>query len=171
MAPKTLFAAAALAALIASNLALAQEGGPLSVNDLSWIAGTWEGLGPDDYSGEEQALAIWTAPVEGVMSWTFRWHTPGNGHVHFAFTVLEDTDNGVLSRGIHHGRDFRPFEDARWMFRMTAASDTEVSFECIENCRVKSLAFELTEEGLLLEKYRPLDETQPLSVFRYRRLP
>ncbi len=142
----------------------------LSINDLAWIAGTWEGMGPDDYTGKEQTLAIWTPPKEGVMSWTFRYHTPKNGHVHFAFTVIEETDDGVFCRGIHHAPDFGNYEDTHWTYRMVSASNTEVRFECVENCRgAKALSFERTEDGRMLEKYELEDETRSPSVFRYRR--
>ncbi len=170
MFQRTTWVVMALVLGIASIPAEAQKDATPGLDDLAWIAGTWEGLGPDDYGGTQRALAIWTAPLEGTMSWTFRWHTPENGHVHFAFTVLEETDDGVFSRGIHHGPDFEPYEDAHWVFRMTAAGETRVTFQCVENCRARSLILELDEDGLLFEKYQPLDEAKPLSIFKYERV-
>jgi hypothetical protein len=80
-----------------------------TVSNLSWLAGVWDGIG-DDGTTKGDARTVWTEPVEGVMSWTFRWHQ--DDHVHFAFSVVEDTGDEVLLRGIHHGRDFDTFEDA-----------------------------------------------------------
>ena len=161
----------AAAGIVLHLTAVANEENSFSLDDIAWIAGTWAGLGPNDYSGEELVYSVWTGPVGGTMSWTFRYYTPGNKHVHYAYTMLEETDGGVLSRGIHYGRDFKNFEKAAWVFQMTAATDTEVTFECIENCRVKSVSFELTSEGLLLEKYRTLDDSELLPTFRYERVP
>jgi hypothetical protein len=63
----------------------------LSTSDIAWLSGHWEGVG-DDGKTKGKALSIWTPPVEGSMSWTFRWHQAEQGHVHFAFSLLEETD-------------------------------------------------------------------------------
>jgi hypothetical protein len=66
-----------------------------TVSNLSWLAGVWDGIG-DDGTTKGDARTVWTEPVEGVMSWTFRWHQ--DDHVHFAFSVVEDTGDEVLLR-------------------------------------------------------------------------
>ena len=71
-------------------------------SDMAWMAGDWAGTG-DDGTTTGDAYSVWTEPVEGVMSWTFRWHQPDKDHVHFAFSVIEETAVGVLLRGVHHG--------------------------------------------------------------------
>ena len=162
--------AGAIMVLLASPPALPREDDILSVNDLSWIVGTWEGFGPDDYSGAELTLSILTAPIEGVMSWSFRYHTPKDGHVHFAFTVIEDTEDGVIMRGIHYARDFRHYEDTHWIYRMTTVSATKARFECVESCRgAKSLTFEMIEEEIMIHEYELTDKTKPPSIFKYKR--
>ena len=162
---------AGLIVAIAPTTVSAEEAGDLNINAMAWLAGTWEGAGPNKYDGEEQTIAIWTAPVEGIMSWTFRYTTPENGHVHFAFHVVENTEEGVLSRGIHYGHDFKNYEDIHWTYKMTSASDTEVKFVCVENCRgAKTLSFLRDGNNAFLEKYELEDETKPAAVFRYQRI-
>ena len=172
MTRKLYIALLSLSCLAATTRVVAGDISGFTIDDIAWLAGSWKGVGPDDYSGKEQVIAIWTAPVEGVMSWTFRYHTPEDGHVHFAFTVIEAADGDVFSRGMHHGRDFETYEDRNWVFRLQSVTQSSAVFSCVSDCRgIKSLSFELKPDGTLLETYELNDPNAELSVFRYRRLP
>lgn len=161
---------AATIAAMAPTSATAGDDLALSVDAMAWLAGAWEGVGPNNYDGAEQTIAFWTAPAEGVMSWTFRYRTPENGHVHFAFHVVENTEDGVFSRGIHYGHDFKNYEDIHWTYKMTSASDTEIRFACIANCRgAKTLSFLRDGDNAFLEQYELEDETKPTAIFKYKR--
>lgn len=102
-----------------------------SVSDLSWMEGVWSGSGPTGFDLETRATSILTAPIEGVLSWTFGWHTPENNHVHYAFHVLQDTGGGTILRGIHFAPSFTHYEDVPWQFRLTSARERWARFECI----------------------------------------
>ena len=52
------------------------------IDDLAWLAGTWAGIG-DDGTTTGDAYSVWTNPVEGVMSWTFRWHQTDTAFARF----------------------------------------------------------------------------------------
>ncbi len=148
----------------------AQTSRPFTLDAIAWIAGSWEGVGPNSYDGSEQVLSTWTPPKQGVMSYTFRYNTPADGHVHFAFHVLQETDEGVMWRGIHRAPDFTTYEDTHWTYRMVEADGNTVKFECLSGCRgAVSLTYEMKESGELQEQYKMLDETKPLSIFKYTR--
>jgi hypothetical protein len=137
-----------------------------TVSNLSWLAGVWDGIG-DDGTTKGDARTVWTEPVEGVMSWTFRWHQ--DDHVHFAFSVVEDTGDEVLLRGIHHGRDFDTFEDVNWTMRLAEAGPQLARFECVEHCRAASVEFSMSPDGQLEESWRTTTKADPGFVIRYRR--
>ena len=152
------------------NSATSEEEKKFRLEDIAWISGAWEGVGPNDFESKEPIYSVWSSPIEGTLSWTFRYNTPETGHVHYAFTVVEETEDGVYARGIHFGRNFRNFEENNWVFKMVRATSNEVRFDCIENCRVKSVSFELTAEGQMLEKYLTLTEPEKESIFSYKRI-
>jgi hypothetical protein len=137
-----------------------------STSDIAWLAGHWEGIG-DDGETQGRALSVWTPPAEGTMSWTFRWHQAGQGHVHFAFSVLEETDDGVVYRGIHHGTDFETFEDAPWTFLLVEADEAKATFVCTENCRAPGVEFALLPDGSLRETWQPANDNAPPFVVTY----
>lgn len=138
------------------------------IDDLAWLAGTWAGIG-DDGTTTGDAYSVWTGPVEGVMSWTFRWHQADKGHVHFAFSVIEVTDDDILLRGIHHGRDFEPFEEVNWTMWLAATDTAFARFDCVENCRAASVEFARQDDGGLKESWRSTAGAAPEFVINYRR--
>ncbi|MEM7282034.1 MAG: DUF6265 family protein [Pseudomonadota bacterium] len=140
------------------------------LSDIHWLAGHWMGIG-DDGKTQGQALSVFTPPAQAAMSWTFRWHMPAEQHVHFAFSVFEETDNGVFFRGIHHGKDYQAFEDAPWLFVLTKANETQAHFRCLENCRAPGVNFKQLPDGTLLETWEvSKSNTEPFTV-TYKRAP
>ncbi len=142
---------------------------PARTADVAWLAGHWHGIG-DDGESTGEADSIWTSPVEGVMSLTFRWHQGEKNHVHFAFSVIEETSNEVLLRGIHHGRNFETYEDVNWTMRLAAAGPDSASFVCVENCRAASVEFERSPDGSLTESWRSVEGADPEFVISYQRV-
>ena len=167
---KAIIPIAVILGLLTPSAGQASDNQPLSINQLSWLAGTWEGDGPTHFDGSERSVVFWTEPLEGVMSWTFRYHTPENGHVHFAYHVIEETDEGVFLRGIHYGRNFENFEETHWTYKMTDASATKAHFICLKNCRgAKDMTLALTNENTFVQTYLLEDETKPPAIFKYAR--
>jgi len=102
------------------------------------------------------------------MSWTFRWHQPDKEHVHFAFSVLEETAVGVLLRGVHHGRNFDPFEKVNWTMQLAEANASFAKFVCVMNCRAASVEFALSPDGRLEESWRTTADAEPGFVVTYQ---
>ncbi len=138
------------------------------ISALAWLAGAWAGIG-DDGSTTGDAYSVWTAPVENVMSWTFRWHQADEEHVHFAFSVIEATGDDVFLRGIHHGRNFEPFEDVNWTMRLAELDGARARFDCVKNCRAASVEFALSDDGGLKESWRSTAGAEPGFVISYDR--
>jgi dipeptidyl aminopeptidase/acylaminoacyl peptidase len=138
------------------------------IADIAWLQGHWHGIG-DDGETTGATDSIWTNEVEGVMSLTFRWHQPVKNHVHFAFSVVEQTHDGVFLRGIHHGRDFGTFEDANWTMRLADAGPDTARFDCIENCRAASVEFKRLPDGELVESWRAIADAKPVFVVTYQK--
>jgi hypothetical protein len=157
----------ALASVFLMCAALADDGPEQwKITDIARLAGHWSGTGHD---GETTGAAesIWTDPTEGVMSLTFRWHQDDQNHVHFAFSVIEETPAGVLLRGIHHGRDFGTFEDANWTMRLANAGPDSARFDCVEHCRAASVEFARSPDGELIESWRSVAGEEPVFVITY----
>ena len=141
------------------------------ITSLNWLSGEWVG---QSYASED-------APVQGYASihftpvnlasfaMTFRWTMPDTNHVHYAFTVFQETDAGILGKGIHYGPDFETFEDAPWHFETVDISENRVTFGCVENCRANAVTFKLLADGRLEERWKPLNETAPDFVVIYSR--
>ena len=139
------------------------------ISDIEWLAGQWEGVG-DDGSTKGEAMSVWTGPVEGSMSWTFRWHVNEQNHVHFAFSVFEETERGVVYRGIHYGTDFESFEDAPWRFRLASVDGTKATFACMANCRAPGVEFNLLPDGRLIETWQTARNDEVAFVVTYNRV-
>lgn len=143
---------------------------PLTSSTIEWLAGSWQGTWDDDGTeGDGRVFSHWSAPVEGVFSWTFRYHQPHKGHVHFAFSVFEETQEGVVGRGIHHGRDFRTFEQNPWEFRLARASERMAEFVCTKHCRGAAVLLELDDDGRLRESWTSLGSDTPILRAVYER--
>ena len=138
---------------------------------LDWFQGEWAGVGREGEDGEvagNARLHVFLAP-EGVLATTFEWRNPADNHIHYAFTVFHETDEGVTGRGIHHGRDFETFEDHPWEFRAVSLSSGQAVFECVAHCRAKSVTYKLLENGSLEERWTPLKESDPVFIVHYKR--
>lgn len=140
------------------------------LDDLQWLAGQWNGIGKAG-STKGQALSIFTKPRQGAMSWTFRWVQPEDNHIHFAFSVIEQTQDGVFYRGIHHGRDFETFEDHPWRFVLADLGPNWATFQCLEHCRAPGVRFELTPEDQLIETWGVNKPEEPPFVIKYQKNP
>jgi len=141
----------------------------MRVSDIAWMSGSRAGIG-DDGQTTGNAYSIWTEPVEGVMSWTFRWHQAEEKHVHFTFSVLEETEVGVLLRGIHHGRNFDSFEIVNWTMQLSETSPSFAKFVCVMNCRAASVEIALLPDGKVLESWRSAANAEPGFVITYQSL-
>ena len=156
------------AAVLIPQAAAADEN-RLSV--LDWFQGEWTGAGREGEEGEVEGLAklyVSLAP-EGVLAATFQWRNPADNHIHYAFTVFQETDDGVTGRGIHHGRDFETFEDHPWEFKAVALTPTKAAFDCVVHCRAKGVVYKLLEDGSLEERWTPLKKDDPDFIVVYHR--
>ncbi len=137
--------------------------------EFAWLFGTWKGIGNANTPDQGDVFSVWSHPVEGVFSWTFRWHQPQKQHVHFAFSVFETTNNEILGKGIHHGRDFKTFEEHPWTLKLTDVGPDYIMFTCIAHCRGHAVNLRLLENGQLEESWTSLEGKAGAFVIRYNR--
>jgi len=161
-----------LSFLFCCSLGAAHADSIVEVDRLDWLAGEWIGEGQEGDDGEVEGVArqYWTPPLEGSISLFFAWHAADAEHVHYAVNVFQQTENGVVGKGIHYGRDFENFEDHPWHLKATRIDSNIVVFQCLEYCRSESVSFTLLENGVLEERWRlNPDENKPDWIVRYRR--
>jgi len=107
-------AAAVCGALLTTGPANAEDN---SLSVLDWFQGEWISEGREGDNGEVEGWArLYITPAtEGALAATFQWNALADNHIHYAFTVLQEIENRVTGRGIHHGRDFEIFEEYPWV--------------------------------------------------------
>jgi len=152
-------------------LAAATANTAYDIADLGWLAGEWIGEGQEGDDGEIEGVArgYWTPPLEGSVSFFFTWHAEESDHVHYAVNVFQQTDQGVIGKGIHYGRDFGNFEEHPWLLKATRITSDYVVFQCLEYCRSESVSFTLLENGVLEERWKlNPKENKPDWIVRYR---
>jgi len=161
-----------LGILFSASLGTANAGNATDIDGLDWLAGEWIGEGREGDDGEVEGVArqYWTPPLEGSISFFFTWHAEESEHVHYAVNVFQQTENGVVGKGIHYGRDFENFEEHPWHLRATRIGSDVVEFQCLEYCRSETVSFTMLQNGVLEErwKHNP-DENKPDWIVRYRR--
>ena len=142
------------------------------IKAMNWLAGEWVGTGSNDGSDkiEGYARVYWTPASSGSIASTFTWHAPEQNHIHYAFTVYQQTEGTISGKGIHHGRDFETFEDEAWHFRALELRDGLARFECIQHCRTKTVSYTLLADGRLEGRWDPIDEAAPDWVTTYERV-
>ena len=140
---------------------------------LTWLAGEWIGEGMEGEGGVVAGVArlYWTPPLEGSISYYFTWHAEASAHVHYAVTVFQQTDDGVVGKGIHYGSDFENFEEQPWQLKAVNMTPGNVEFACLQHCRSESVSFSLGADGVLEERWLLDPELQqPDWIVRYRRV-
>ena len=160
-----------LSCLILSAVSSAGPG-DISIESLHWLSGEWVGEGREGDDGDVQGVArlYWSSPAEGSISNYFVWHSAAAKHVHYAITVFEETDDGLLGKGIHYGRNFENFEEHPWQLRATRTDPNVVEFVCVAHCRSDSVTFRLIDDGTLEERWQlQTSEQKPDWIVRYRR--
>jgi hypothetical protein len=144
----------------------------IEIDDLHWLAGEWIGEGQEGDNGEIEGVArqYWTPPIEGSMSMFFTWHVAGSQHVHYAVNIFQQTEEGIVGKGIHYGPDFENFEKHPWRLMVTQLGGNFVNFLCTDHCRSRRVTFTLLDDGVLEERWiqRP-EENKPDWIVRYRR--
>ncbi len=143
----------------------------LAIQDLAWLSGRWVGTGQNGDEGvpEGTGILVWGEVKEGTLSSTFQWHAPESQHVHYAFTVFEQTDDAITGGGIHYGRDFQTFETAAWRFEAVEVKQGLVKFRCVAHCRAKSVTYQSLPGGRLEARWDPVADDAPDWIMKYRR--
>ncbi len=158
-------------ALMLSKAAIAQTEEASALDALDWFTGEWVGEGRQgDQEKLEGYARLYVTPVtERSFSTTFHWNMPWSDHVHYAFMVFHQTDAGVTGKGIHHGPDFKTFEEHPWELELSAQSAYHIAFRCVAHCRAKGVAFRLLKDGSLEERWSPLKEDDSDFIVTYQR--
>jgi predicted enzyme related to lactoylglutathione lyase len=94
------------------------------VADLAWMTGTW--VRQEHGSHLEE---IWTAPQDGAMLGTFRWHRDGKPWMYELMSIQEE-DGTLVFRLRHFDAKFTPWEKREPLkYTFEIASENEVTFE------------------------------------------
>jgi hypothetical protein len=116
----------------------------VSLDDLNWLVGHWQGEPPGGGLAEE----VWTAPAAGAMMGSFRW-TRGEKVVVYEFLLLEETPEGLVLRLRHFSTGSKAWEE----------KDAPLDFHLTEG-GPKSAVFDAqTENGWLRLKMHPEGDT------------
>jgi hypothetical protein len=154
-----LFAAAALGA--------AQDGGTLSLDALSWVAGRWQGQLPWGMIEE-----IWSPASNGVMMGMFRMETRGKASL-YEFMTLSQTASGVSLKIRHFNGAFaaREEKDKSVDFALTAAKGPEFTFFVDEGAAKVTLVYRKTGADSMEVDFKkvPVEGKTEEIRFPYRR--
>lgn len=142
--------------LVLAPPAAAQEAAPApGLDDLAWLAGTWEGT-----LGEDPLIETWFPPAGGRMAGLFRW-VKGDEVYLYELVSLEETADGVVLQVKHFGPDLVGWE----------AKDESVVFDLVELDEEGRAVFAERgdeEEGTTLT-FRPEGETGLVATFEETR--
>lgn len=82
-----------------------KTGGPASIADISWLAGSWSGTGLGGFSEE-----LWSRPSGGIMMGTYRLIKDGKP-VFYEMMLLLETEGTILLRLKHFAPNFVGWEE------------------------------------------------------------
>jgi hypothetical protein len=115
------------------------------VEDLAWIAGSWQGT-----IGDDPVEEVWTAPNGGTMMGMFRWLRNGKPRF-YEIIALEPHEDGVCMRVRHFspGPGLHTWEgqDAAMEFKLTEHRAGHAAF-CQSDDPDTWLIYEATETNL-----------------------
>lgn len=90
--------------------------------------------------------------------------------MHYAITVFQQTDEGIVGKGIHYGPEFENYEDHPWHLKVARITHNSVQFECYKHCQAETLSFTLNHSGELEERWvHDPEENKADWIVRYRR--
>ncbi len=114
-----------------------------TVADLAWLSGAWSGNALGGICEE-----TWSAPRRGTMVGMFRL-VRDDGMVVLEFVTIEDTPDGPLYRFQHFEPDYRSWETAPLVYRLTEVEDGYAVFEGLERQEGKPrvITYELVDTG------------------------
>lgn len=135
-----MFKSAAVAVVTMCLLHTASAGPQVSVNDLAWMQGCWEGR-----DGAAVVTEQWMKPAGGCMLAMSRT-VKGEQTVGFEFLrVWQDTDGAIYFTA-------RPSGQAEASFKLVRASNMEVVFENPEHDFPQRIIYRLVGDGRLVAR-------------------
>ena len=148
-------------ALLSAASASAPEASPeVSVEDLAWLAGVWEGTG---LGGECEEL--WSPPRAGAMIGTFRLFREGEP-VFYELLLLAEDEEGLALKVKHFSPAFSAWEEK--------ADAVRFGFESLsgQTARFRGLTLARDGDELRIEvKFRNDDGSTRVERFGLRRRP
>ncbi len=131
------------AALLLACLApIAFAAAPLTTNDLTWLAGAWEGP-----LGEQTLEEYWAPPRAGAMTALVRFSRDEQLQM-LEIVSITDTPDGLELRIAQWDPTLRLRAPAQTM-RLRAAGERSVTFEAITEGGLKTLAYRVDAAGVL----------------------
>ncbi len=81
----------------------------------------------------------------------------------------QDTDEGIIGKGLHRDRNFETYEDEPWVLRSSDIGDRSVTFECVSGACSSTMEIALLDDGRMQLRYISLDPENLGFAFTYRR--
>ena len=123
-----------------------------TLDELSWMAGYWQGL-ESDITMEE----CWLSPRGDLMVGMHR-DTFTSGRVFFEYLRIEATEDGIVYYASPRGRNITPFA-------MVSNEDQRVVFENPEHDYPQRIIYELQSDGALRATIEGMEDGELTSSF------
>ena len=162
-----LLLAAVAASLSCFLLSAAETTDPaVSVADLSWIAGDWQGE-----KGGGLIEERWSGEGGGAMMGMFRWLADGKVRL-YEFLLIEPGPRGPLMRIKHFSPGLTGWEEKEESleFHLTGLMPGRAVFEMDPEIEETTLVYEQTDDGgLAVRLIKIKDGSEKVTEFRYSR--
>lgn len=148
-----------LSATTAATTAAEEAAAAVSLEQISWLAGHWQGeaLGGD-------AEEIWTAPAGGTMAGLFRL-VHGDGTRVVELLLIGEQEGRLGMRFKHFSPDFRAWEEQPLTFDLVQADAREAVFESAVQKQPRRITYRLLDDGALKVTVEGEEEDGSTSSF------
>ena len=127
------------------------------IEDLSWLAGPWEGT-----AFGEDAEEHWTAPSQGTMLGMFRLDSKTNRPVYEIMLIKQEKD-GITLRLIHFARDLMRIDEEPLLLRLASVDRRKIVWQNAEQHGLRELTYERRDRDTVLITLERSKDGAPLT--------
>lgn len=161
-------AAALIASLLGGVLLIVQgsaggraacDGGGLSLEDLAWMEGAWQGEALGGLCEEH-----WSSPRGGTMMGMFRLIADGKTKV-TEYLLIEESKEAITYRFKHIAMDWKPWEKEALFFRLVEAKEGLAIFACPKVQQPRRLEYRRENDSLNVRVFGPAGDDGKADFF------